>query len=305
MISESWRYDEAVMNTYRVMFNITAHNPLSRVDQLLEVLRGYDEIPAAQKDVFIYINHEHKQDKETLLKVLEPNLKTLSLCVLVAGPEYQGFSLCWSHKPTLKLAVETKSYDIYIYSENDMVFNSEHYAYWLTYRQFLKPLNLEPGFCRFERYDHKCVPFDNYKKWRLTGPTPDVWGERPYQVQAYLTPTLDLLGFVSLGNPYMGLMVLDQEMAETYIYSQSCDSAKSFALTRHRCWPIADRSSMGLAFEGLKSGQEHRRVVPVVRDEDKVVIAPYGLVEHLDKKYSTRLADEDGTLMDISEMFLV
>jgi hypothetical protein len=94
-------------------------------------------------------------------------------------------------------------------------------------------------------------------------------------------------------------------MAETYIYSQSCDPARSFELTGHRCWPIADRSSMGLAFEGLRQGQEHRRVVPVVRDKDKVVIAPCGLVEHLDKKYSKLLADEDGTLMDISEMFVV
>ena len=305
MTSESWRYSDAVMNTYKVMFNITAHDPLSRIDPLLEVLRGYDEIPAAHKDVFIYIDHEHKEDKKILLDLLKPNLQTLELEVIVAGPEYQGFSLCWSHKPILKLAIETKAYDIYMYSENDMVFTSEHYVYWLTYRQFLKPLNLEPGFCRYERFDHKCVPFDNYRKWRLTKPTSDVWGNRPYQVQTYLTPTQNFVGFVSLGNPYMGLMVLDQEMADLYIDSQSFDPARSFELTRHRCWPIADRSSMGLAFEGLTGSQEHRRVVPIVREGNSVVVAPCGLVEHLDKKYSERLADEDGTLMDISEMLVV
>ena len=94
MTSESWRYSDAVMNTYKVMFVITAHDPLSRVDPLLEVLRGYDEIPAAHKDVFIYIDYEHREDKETLLSLLRPNLKTLELDVIVAGPEYQGFSLC-------------------------------------------------------------------------------------------------------------------------------------------------------------------------------------------------------------------
>ena len=305
MIQESWRSSEAVINTYRVMFNITAHDPLSRVDPLLEVLRGYDEIPAAHKDVFIYIDYEHRADKETLLDLLEPNLESLKLEIIVAGPAYQGFSLCWSHKCILKLAVENKAYDIYVYSENDMMFTNEHYIYWLTYRQYLKPLNLEPGFCRYERYDDKCVPFDNYRRWRLSEPTPDVWGNRSYRVQTYLTPTLDVIGFISLGNPYMGLMVLDQDMADAYIVSQSFDPARSFELTRHRCWPIADRSSMGLAFENLTGDQEHRRVVPIVRENSKVTIAPCGLVEHLDKKYSKRLADEDGTLMDISEMLVV
>jgi hypothetical protein len=305
MISESWRHSEALMNTYRVMFNITAHDPLSRVDPLLEVLRGYDKIPAATKDVFIFIDHEHANDKQILLDLLRPNLKTLYLQVIVAGPEYQGFALCWSHKQILKLAIETKAYDIYMYSENDMVFTKEHYTYWLTYRQFLKPLNLEPGFCRYEKYDEKCVPFDNYRKWSLSGATKDVWGDRPYRVKTFLTPTIDFVGFVSLGNPYMGLMVLDQEMAEIYVKSQSFDPVASFELTRHRCWPIADRSSMGLAFEGLKADQEHRRVVPIIREGEKLLVAPCGLVKHLDKKYSTRLADEDGTLMDISEMLVV
>jgi len=62
---------------------------------------------------------------------------------------------------------------------------------------------------------------------------------------------------------------------------------------------------MGLAFEGLEADQEHRRVVPIIREGEKLLVAPCGLLEHLDKKYSTRLADEDGTLMDISEMLVV
>lgn len=305
MSDEAWRYSEAVMNTYKIMFNVTAHDPLSRVDPLLKVLHGYEEIPGAVKDVFIHIDDEHKEDAKLLYDLLEPNFKTLDIEIIPAGPEYQGFALCWSHKDLLKLAIKTKSYDVYIYSENDMAFNSEHYVYWMTYRQYLKPLNLEPGFCRYEKHGEKCVPFDNYKKWRIHGVTPDVWGSRPYKVQSYLTPSFELTGFVSLGNPYMGVMVLDQEMADAYIRSDSFDPVKSFDLTRHRCWPIADRSSMGLAFENLLPGQEHRRVVPIMTEKNTIAIAPCGLIEHLDKKYSTCLADEDGTLMDISEMLVV
>jgi hypothetical protein len=135
-------------------------------------------------------------------------------------------------------------------------------------------------------------------------PTRDVWGERPYQVESYLTPLDDeFVGFVSLGNPYMGMMILDQDMAEEYIASISSDPLKSFELTQFRCWPLADRSSMGLAFENLLPGQEHRRVVPIVKNHDKVQIASCGLVEHCDTKYSKELEDKLGSVLDVTEMF--
>jgi hypothetical protein len=148
------------------------------------------------------------------------------------------------------------------------------------------------------------VPFDNHRVWQLNRPTRDVWGDRPYQVESYLAP-LDswFVGFVSLGNPYMGMMILDQEMAERYVISPSSDPVKSFELTQFRCWPVADRSSMGLAFDNLRKGQEHRRVVPVVKNGDKLQIAPCGLVEHCDTKYSSELDDKLGRVLDITEMF--
>jgi hypothetical protein len=147
------------------------------------------------------------------------------------------------------------------------------------------------------------VPFDNHRIWQLNGLTKDVWGDRPYEVKSYLTPHEDLVGFVSLGNPYMGMMILDQEMAETYIQSQSSDPIRSFELTQFRCWPIADRSSMGLAFENLLPGQEHRRVVPVIKEGKSLQIAPCGLVEHCDNKYSKELEKQLGYLLDVSNMF--
>jgi hypothetical protein len=119
-----------------------------------------------------------------------------------------------------------------------------------------------------------------------------------------LTPLDDwFVGFVSLGNPYMGMMILDQEMAEKYVVSASSDPVKSFELTQFRCWPLADRSSMGLAFENLRPGQEHRRVVPVIKVDNSLQIAPCGLVEHCDTKYSRDLQDKLGRVLDLTEMF--
>ena len=204
----------------------------------------------------------------------------------------------------LREAVLNKYYDFYVYTENDICFTSENFLYWFLYKDRLKKLNLEPGFCRYESYKSLMVPFDNHKVWQLNQPTRDVWGDRPYTVNSYLTPLDDwFVGFVSLGNPYMGMMILDQQMAEQYVTSSSSDPIRSFELTQFRCWPLADRSSMGLAFENLLEGQEHRRVVPVLKVGNKLQIAPCGLVEHCDTKYSSQLDDKLGKVLDITEMF--
>lgn len=291
------------MEDYKFLIFVTAHNPLSRFDPLLKTLRGYEEIPGV-KDVFIYIDYEHEADKDLLKELVESNVTFNSLHIVVASDSWQGYSLTWAHKNLLREAVLNKYYDFYVYTENDIFFTSENFLYWFLYKDKLKKLNLEPGFCRYESYGSKKVPFDNHRVWQINKPTLDVWGDRPYQVESYLAP-LDswLVGFASLGNPYMGMMILDQDMAERYVASTSFDPVKSFELTQFRCWPLADRSSMGLAFENLREGQEHRRVVPLVKTGNQLQIAPYGLVEHCDTKYSLELEDKLGHVLDITEMF--
>lgn len=290
------------MDGFKFLVFVTAHDPLSRFDELLKTLRGYEELPGL-KDVFIYIDAEHESDSSLLKELLEPNVSLNSLNIVIASESYEGYSLTWAHKGLLYEAVKQGYYDFYVYTENDMVFTSENFIYWFLYKDKLKALNLEPGFCRYESYESKLVPFDNHRVWQLNRPTPDVWGTRPYRVESYLTPLDDFVGFASLGNPYMGMMILDQEMAEQYISSVSFDPVKSFELTQFRCWPLADRSSMGLAFEKLRPGQEHRRVVPLVQEDKKLQIAPCGLIEHFDTKYSKDIHSKLGSVLDISEMF--
>jgi hypothetical protein len=290
------------MENFTFLIFVAAHDPLSRFDELLKTLRGYEELPGV-KDVFIHIDAGHENDREVLKELLEPNVKFNALNIIVAPESYEGYALTWAHKGLLYEAVRNKYYDFYVYTENDMVFTSENFIYWYLFKDRLKALNLEPGFVRYESFGSKLVPFDNHKIWQLNKPTPDVWGDRPYQVESHLTPLGDFVGFVSLGNPYMGMMILDQDMAEEYVSSQSFDPVKSFELTQFRCWPLADRSSMGLAFEKLRPGQEHRRVVPLIQEGKKLQIAPCGLVEHCDTKYSKGLEKQLGSVLDVSEMF--
>jgi hypothetical protein len=288
------------MKDLKFVIYVTAHDPLANFDNLLETLRGYQELPGAQ-DVFIYIDWEHRSDKSTVLDLLESNLEFNKLEIVVAGEEWVGFTLTWAHKKSLLEDIKKERYDLYIYTENDMLFRSEHFLYWYEWKDKLKKLNLEPGFCRFERYEDKFVPFDNHRVWQVNGPTRRVWGDRPYNVSTVLTPLDNFICFASLGNPYMGMMILDQDMADTYAASDSSDPVKSFKKVDFRCWPIADRSSLGTAFEGLLPGQEHRRVVPLIESEGKLLIPPYALLEHRDTKYSKDL--QLNSVLDISQMF--
>jgi len=169
------------MNDYKFLIIVTAHDPLSRFDALLKTLHGYEEIPGV-KDVFIYIDAEHEGDKSELVDLLEPNVSFNNLSIVVASAEWEGFSLTWAHKGLLREAVINKYYDFYVYTENDMVFNSENFIYWFLYKDKLKKLNLEPGFCRYESYKSKMVPFDNHRVWKLNRLTESVWGDRPYKV---------------------------------------------------------------------------------------------------------------------------
>ena len=285
-----------------IYITITAHSPLSRIETTLKVLKGYESLEL-EKEIEIVIDYNSRHDLDEFSMIVASHTKLERVAFAVAGPEYEGFKLCWAHKPTLINRIREKTHDFYMYSENDMVFTKKHFDYWFKYKDYLRSKNLEPGFCRVEKIKERLIPFDNYRQWNLLGDTEKVWGDIPYRSGLFITPyETELVGFTSLGNPYNGMIILDQHDADIYIETDSCDPLKSYARTGKRNWPIADRSSMGLAFENIPSGREHRRVVPLAMDGDTLTIPDFALLEHLDNKYSSVLSD-DHSMIDTKNMF--
>ena len=288
---------------YKFFIAVTAFNPLSRIDKLLKIFSEYKKLPGS-KEVFIYVDWDHREDVPLLYERIGSQFEGLSIQAVVCSPRFQGFGLTWAHKEDLKTAVLAKKYDFYIYSEDDMLFTEANFKYWFSYKDRLSRLNLEPGFCRVERRGDFLIPFDNYRVWNIGKATPDVWHDIPYVCTTYKTHEDPFWGFVSPANPYSALMVLDQSSAERYIESDSFCPNKSFLKVAHRNWPIADRSSMGVAFEDLLPYQEHKRVIPVVMNEDGALeVAECGLVEHLDNRYSEDLASKNTKLITTKTMF--
>lgn len=289
--------------TKNIWVAITAHNPLERINPLLNVLSEYDKFKH-NLDIHIYINYEAQEDVETLDTLFE-QFKNINVEVRVAGPEYEGWYLTWAHKTDLALAVLNRVADYYIYQENDVLIRKDNFDYYRKWKPVLSRYGLEPGFALYENFEGKRVPIGNYEKWYLTKETPDVWHNIGFTVPKILVVDHEIDFFIQLGSPYYCGMILDQDDGELYIRSDSFDPQKSYAKTGIRNWPIADRSSMGLAFEYLPLNFEHRRCVPVVKHKDNYRILECGLICHDDDKYSRQFKEREKDLLCVEEMLVL
>ena len=285
----------------KIWVAITAHNPLDRLNSLVNVISPYELYPY-DVSIKIYINYEAQDDVELLEKLLSAFTK-VHIEVVVASPGDDGWYLTWAHKTDLALAVLNKQADFYIYQENDMVIPLNSFNYWLRWKPRLDRLGLEPGFIRYEKYDGVKVPFDNHYVYSLTKETPRIWGDTGFTVPKILVIDRVVDFFVQVASPYYGAMILNQQDADRYIRSDSYDPEKSYAKVGIRNWPIADRSSMGLAFEDLPIGYEHRRCIPVIKEDGVYKPHPDCLLHHDDFKYSPELHNKLGYVIDCDKMF--
>jgi len=282
---------------------ITAHNPLARLNPLINVLNEYEKFPH-DVSVNIYVNYEAQDDVETLESVLE-QFKNIKIEVKVASPDYSGWYLTWAHKTDLALAILNRVADYYVYQENDVLIRKDNFDYFVKWKPVLGRYGLEPGFGLYENLDGRRIPIGNYERWSLKKETPNVWHNIGFTVPKILVVDFEVDFFIQLGSPYYCGMILDQHDGELYIRSDSFDPEKSYVKTGIRNWPIADRSSMGLAFEYLPPNFEHRRCVPVAKHHDHYEILEFGLIRHDDDKYSKQFKEKEKDLIYVEEMLVL
>jgi hypothetical protein len=287
---------EPDMKGKKLWVAITAYKPLDRIDPLINVVRAYNAFEC-EVCINVYVDYDSQDDVEDLEKVLA-SVSTATIDIKVASPGYENWYLTWAHKTDLALAILNRQADFYIYQENDMVLTWENFVYWVRWKPRLATQGLEPGFVRYENYKGRRVAFDNYFTYSLVAETPRIWGLRGFTVPKILVVDREIHFFVQLANPYYGAMILDQADGEVYIRSDSYDPEKSYGRVSYRNWPIADRSSMGLAFESVPDTYEHRRCVPVYKHDGIYKLHPVGLIQHDDLKYSPQLEERHGTLLD-------
>ncbi len=287
----------------RIWVAITAFRPLDRLSTLLDTIHQYTKFPF-KVTVCVYIDYDSQSDLEFLERCLSI-FTTLETQVKVASPGYEGWYLTWAHKTDLALEVLNRRHDFYIYQENDMTLTLDNFNYWLAWKQRLNELGFEPGFVRYEEYQSLLVPFDNHYEYSLIGETPNIWSDVGFTVPKILVVDHEISLFVQAANPYYGAVIFDQADGEQYIRSDSYDPQKSYEKVGIRNWPIADRSSMGLAFENVPSGCEHRRCIPLIKKDEKYILKFSSLIKHNDYKYAPELKRNGIKVMDYKDMFVL
>ena len=286
--------------TVKLWVAVAAHNPMQRVQNLLKVAENYAAFDA---DVTLnfYINYEAQADVKTLETVFD--VVDCKINITVADPAYEGWYLTWAHKNDLASAVLNKQYDYFIYQEDDMGIQNHHFNYYRKWRPRLAQHGLVPGFVRYENFRGSKIPFDNQERHPLGGRTRKIWGDIDFPVEARLIVDHEIHFFSQCSNPYYGAMILDWHEANAYIRSASFDHNLSVAVVGYRGWPIADRSSMGTAFEQVPEGYQHKRCVPIRAKDDLFEVVDCALIEHYGSKYSSALASNGTKLLDSDHIF--
>ena len=99
---------------------LTAHDPLSRFDTTLRVLKEYDSF-AGYVEIEIFIDYDHIADLDEFQSRIDNEIKKAHVMTTVADGTYKGYELCWAHKPTFKDRIRSLAFDAYIYTESDML----------------------------------------------------------------------------------------------------------------------------------------------------------------------------------------
>ena len=272
----------------RFYIAVTAHHPLGRPEAIAECLQlGWLSLPG-YKDIFYFVDKEHEHE---IIQFSERYLQGndwSNIHVMCCDERWNGWALTWAHKPHMRAAILQAQYDYYIYAENDIKFTADNFFYWEKHRHLLRNQNLEPSFATFEKWEGKKSIITN-QPMQLNCKTYNQYWGRDYVALTHVNPTgEDYAAFVSPENPYPCLMILDQEDAVRYIHSPAHEIQTAHTLAGDRGWGVPEAASMGLCFNQLRAGQEHRRVLPLNMKDGKPVVPDEGLVEHVDDKYTKR-----------------
>jgi hypothetical protein len=134
-----------------------------------------------------------------------------------------------------------RRYTHFLYTEDDLVFCQENFAFWLETREMLSSYGLIPSFIRFE------IAKESGRKFSTDQVMPTKILESPI-VQ------IEESSFTNLDNPYQGCYLLDRDLLEEHLNGES-----SSPETGH--WKTRERAAQGLTFSNVPENFHARNVV--------------------------------------------
>lgn len=281
MTSMNWNLN--VYITHYLDGNPKNQESARRIRQLADLILSLAHVKVKTLNVRIYTNLE---DANHLSFISDPlksrnlpasfKVVTVTRSDLKTNNGYSPWLLTWSHKRDLKLDVEKSNENsLFLYLEDDSLFEQSNLDYFLDSRDILKEFNLIPGFVRAEWSSiHSCWINSD----RLTGNLQKDYllknaGGKCFKIRQY-------------ENPYFASFLLDGELALEYINSDSFHVDK--ATRKHPIiWDTGATSALGLICENVPEGFLYRTAVLLSELNEFPVIG--SVLRHQGDRYANDL----------------
>jgi hypothetical protein len=239
-------------SNYKIAVHITfflGKNYLNRINFLRKIIDCYKKI-SKNLDIFIHINK--KLPNKNKINDVNYILHNLSL----EDPHF----LSWKAR---KLIYEQKDiYDVFIYSEDDILFTKKNFDYWIKFKDICIKNNFNLGFIRFERNNDKIYSIDVTTK-----------------LNKYLI--IDNNRFVVNDvNPYCAFWIYDRQELSKFIKS----NIWNFNWRNEFIYGVREMSAIG--WHGLKMTRYKDTLIPLAKsNKKKYIVNLDSLIYHLTGNY--------------------
>jgi hypothetical protein len=169
------------------------------------------------------------------------------------------FYLSWKCRDLM--ADQKNDYDIYIYSENDILFSKKNFLYWKKYKDVCISRKLNLGFCRVEKKSNKNFLTDIY-----------------YKLNQYIR--LDNFFFlINNKNPFCAFWIYDSKEFINFVNS---DVWKFNWKKNYQCFNDI-RAMSAIGWHGINMNRYHYTVIPLSK---RFKILNSSLIKHLRNNYA-------------------
>ncbi len=218
---------------------ITFHYSDARIQILKETCSRLGEL-AEKVDVVILTN------EQSTIPSLLCDLESGSYQLKILAPKLLGhpYLLTWCHQQIFRDRLkEDSDTSHFMYIEDDIVIIPENIEYWLEGREALRTIGLIPSFLRYERSVHNSELFAT----DITRKVNPLIAPKAYvNSQDY--------AYINLPQPYQGMYLLDRELIEEHLYSDS--SSPDFG-----SWPIREKATQAITFLNVPRPFSSRNVI--------------------------------------------
>ena len=259
MTVQSPEVSQVELNTYITCWLDTDLKPnelQKKLKHLANLVLNLARISTKQTNLTIFTNNR-VDEFEPLLRPLTYKensiieVREVSREELIDIPTklYIPWLLTWIHKKKMKNDIEHgHENSIYLYLEDDAIFTSDNLNYFLEYLTKLSQIGLIPGFLRAE-----------WSKTASSWLNPDTFSDASSSKLAILENETEV--FFQRENPYSASILLNQELAEEYLQSESFN--QQTAWNKHKfIFDIGSTAALGLIAENVPNGFLNRVATP-------------------------------------------